>query len=180
MSRIELSERAAKLADYTETPMPKYILTAIGALLAALTGCKGTPREVPVGELAFPVVVIYGETSAQLSPDADDLGRMRVERYMSLPERLLVIDASARVYEMSEIEAQRGAAWMMMHPTGTMPIALKLRAHGAGGLDEARGLVLSCRSLGHETDVDVIAGIRARIRAAAEMAEIIRALGGEP
>ena len=126
--------------------------------LLAFVGCADQPpvvTVVPVDKLAFPVVLIYRDqktgncSAAEFHSNAADLGLMGVQRYSFLPasEPLFVIDSSGRVCEMRDIQGQRGGLWLMLNPTGLMPIKFTLVERQETGIKAARTLLLSCKYL---------------------------------
>jgi len=153
--------------------------------LLTLMGCAAKPSVVPVEKLTFPVVLIYRDqktlesSKTEFNANAEDLGLMKVQRYLSLPESepLYVIESSGRVCEMREIQGQRGGLWLMANPSGLMPIKFTLIERKETGTEAARTLLLSCKYLGRDVDQDAIDQLRAAVEKAAtagDMIELIR------
>jgi len=158
--------------------MLRSFATLVCSLFTALAGCDRRPPEVPVGELKFPAILLYGQTSGQVARDAEDLALIPVQRYMVLPEQMLVIDSNARVLEMRDIAGQHGGGWITLNPSGLMPVTFRLVPQGPGGMEQARTLLLACEFLGRRIDDDSIARIKERIRAARDMGAVFRAIDG--
>lgn len=162
---------------------PRSVLA--GACAVLLAACGQAPRVVPVESLAFPVVLITGSSprdsaahSADVEPNARELGLMRVERYLSLGDPELsdppiVIDSNARIFDMTEIKGQHGSLWMMVNPTGLMPITFTLTERKDQGLEAARALIAACEFLGRDLDSERRAARVERLGKAQSMAEIV-------
>jgi hypothetical protein len=158
---------------------------ALAAWAGAFLGCSREPEVVPAAVLKFPVVLIAGASAAHtVSHRADvvanskDLGTMRVERLSNLPDPdandpPLVIDSSASVFAMENIEGEHGGLWMMANPTGMMPIRYQLVRHEPSGIAAARALIAACDYLGSDLDQDRGTLRSHRIRRAETMAEVM-------
>lgn len=143
-------------------------------------------------DLAFPLVRITGTASGGTLPSRavvlrsrDELDRMRVELFSELSDTTrsdppVVIDSAGVICEMREIEGQRGGLWMMVNPTGLMPITCKLVRRDDSGVIAARALISKCRFLGTDLDSERTALRRARIAAATTMAEIVEIVEERP
>ncbi|MCB1865528.1 MAG: hypothetical protein KDG50_08850 [Chromatiales bacterium] len=152
----------------------------LGALLASLVGCERPPREVPVSELRFPVVLVFGDTEAQINVNAQDLALMHMGHYTHMPEQMRVIDAQARVFEMRDIQGEHGGLWMMLNPTGLMPISFRLIPARSSGLEAARGVILGCEFFDRVRGADETERVRDAVRRASDMASILRAIVNAP
>lgn len=167
-----------------------FVALATAAL--TLLGCHREPKPVPVSKLAFPVILVVGTKpnnevahEANVMANADELSHMRVERYGALSDTdrndpPIVIDANAAIYDMKEIKGAHGAMWMMINPTGMMPIQFKLIPREESGISAARDLVLACRFFDYVMDSDQLNERREHVRLADTMQEIAAAVGNPP
>ncbi len=149
------------------------------------SGCEGNPAVVALEGLAFPVVRITGTavggelaSCAVVITNREDLGLMRVELFSPLTDTTrsdppFVIDSTGRVSEMRDLKGQHGGFWMMMNPTGQMPITFSLVERKATGIEASKELLAGCRYLGHDLDQERTTARHARIAAATTMAEIV-------
>ena len=163
-----------------------------GALAALLGACHQAPKVVPLKDVAFPAVLIIGSSArdqvahaADIEPNQRDLSLMRVETYLGIGDQTLsdppiVIDSNARIYYMTEIKGQHGSLWMMMNPTGLMPLTFKLVERKEQGLDAARTLISACEYLGRDLDSERRVARVQRMAKATSMAEIIALVGEMP
>lgn len=161
-------------------------VTRVLALAALLAGCSREPEVVPVAALEFPVVLITGSATASsvyhradVVANGQGLSRMRVGRFTSLPDAAMedppvVIDSTAAIFEMTDIEGEHGGLWMMANPTGMIPIRFRLVRREPSGIAAARVLLGHCDYLGRDLDDDRRKQRVARIRQAGTMAEIMR------
>jgi hypothetical protein len=166
--------------------MRRFLPLLAIACAAILAGCSREPEVVPVGSLAFPVVLITGTNPSNALPhrakviaDASELGRMRVEQYSTLTDTTIsdppiVIDSAASIFDMKDIEGEHGGLWMMANPTGMMPIRYKLVRREPSGIEPARTLIANCKYLGGDLDQDRRELRSERIRRAGSMAEIMQ------
>lgn len=145
-----------------------------------LAACAQAPKVVPVEDIAFPVVLITGQTPtnaavhrADIELGPRDLSLMRVERYSTLASPPIVIDSNARIYDMNEIKGAHGGLWMMVNPTGLMPITFKLTERREQGLDVARALISACEFLGRDIDSERREARVARLASVQSMPEMI-------
>jgi len=163
-----------------------------GALAALLGACHQGPKVVPLKDVAFPVVLIIGSSprdqvahAADVEPNQRDLSVMRVETYLGIGDQTLsdppiVIDSEARIYDMTEIKGQHGSLWMMMNPTGLMPLTFKLTERKEQGLDAARALISACEYLGRDLDGERRVARVQRMAKATSMAGIIALIDEMP
>jgi hypothetical protein len=151
-----------------------------GAFAALLAACSQAPKVVPIDQIAFPVVLITGQDPTNAAPHRADveinvrnLSLMRVERYSTLAAPPIVIDSNARIFDMTEIKGAHGSMWMMINPTGLMPLTFKLAQRKQQGLAEATALITACDFLGRDLDSDRRAERVALLAGAQTMAEVI-------
>lgn len=159
-------------------------------LLLSLAGCERAPVQVPVENLAFPVVLITsreisGERycRAQFIHDREDLALMPVWQYLEVTSRAIsdppiVIDLGSRSYTMDKIVGGHGTLWMMINPTGLMPLQFVLMSRKDGGIENARGLIGACRYLGRNADPEVNKNRQEQVLAAQDMQAILDILNG--
>lgn len=145
-----------------------------------LAACSPAPKVVPVEGIAFPVVLITSQDPTNAAPhradietSARDLSLMRVERYSTLASPPIVIDSNARIYDMNEIEGAHGGLWMMVNPTGLMPITFQLTERREQGPDAARGLISACEFLGRDIDSERRVARVARLASVQTIPEMI-------
>jgi hypothetical protein len=167
-------------------------LLACSAWMGSLLGCSSGPVVVPVDSLTFPVVLVTGTRPtlfvahvARVVVDKEDLSRMRSELYSGLSDTAatdppIVIDAAAKVADMTQIKGEHGGLWMMAHPTGMMPIRFTLVQRKDQGIEAARALIADCEFLGHDLDAERRQSRSERIRRATSMAEIVRIVDEMP
>jgi hypothetical protein len=169
-----------------------FSMLALAAWAGILCGCSREPAVVPVEHLSFPVILVIGTSAASPIPSQaeviakeEDLRRMRVETYSTLTDTTIsdppiVIDSTATVLDMKSLKGERGGMWMMMNPTGLMPIHFTLVQRGQTGIEAARSIIANCKYLGHDLD-ETRATLRAmRVRQAKTMTEIMRIVDEMP
>jgi hypothetical protein len=111
-------------------------------LFVLFAGCRGRPAQPPaVEDLRFPVVVIYGKSSAMLFPDAAALGTARIGDLNAVVGPPPLIDSNFGIYTLQEFGSTHGGLWLMTHPTGSTPVKFKLERAPKSGLEIARGLM---------------------------------------
>lgn len=149
-------------------------------MAALLAACSQAPKVVSAKDIAYPVVLITlvsptvdSYLSADVEIDQRNLSLMRVERYSALSEPPIVIDANARIYDMTEIKGEHGSMWMMINPTGLMPLTFKLVEREEQGLNAARALIAACKYLGRDLDSERRTERLSRMARVQSMAEVI-------
>jgi hypothetical protein len=114
------------------------------ALLALLTGCRPKPTPPPpptVADLQFPVVVIFGKTSAVKFKDAADLGTMSMGSLNAVTGPPPLIDSSFAIYTLEKLGSTHGALWLMANPVGYTPVKFELARAPKSGIETARELM---------------------------------------
>ncbi len=106
---------------------------------------------------------------------------MRLEIYSTIndttfSEALIVVDGTAKIFEMKGIIVERGGLWMMLNPTGQMPVRFTLLHRRDSGIAPARSLIANCKYLGRDLDDEHTELRRDRIRLAKDMADILKTL----
>lgn len=181
--------------------MNRICAVLCAALLSLLGSCGRKARTVPASQLAFPAILILGTTApdpaspdieatgnlagqARTIADLEQLSHLRVERYLQLSETQrglpLVIDSQGDLFEMTNIQGQRGSWWMMINPTGLMPIKFDLIPRPERGLEAARAALVRCRYYGYELSDTGIQSRRDKIRTAQSVAEFFDILDEAP
>jgi hypothetical protein len=167
-------------------------LLACAAWIGSLPGCSRAPVVVPAESLTFPVVLVVGTRPtlfvahvARVVVDAEDLGHMRSELYSGLSDTEatdppIVIDAGARIADMTGIKGAHGGLWMMAHPTGMMPITFTLLQRKEQGVEAARALIADSQFIGPDLDQERRQLRSERIRQATNMAEIVAIVNEMP
>lgn len=111
-------------------------------LLALLAGCRGRSAPPPtVEDLRFPVVVIYGKSSAVLFQDATALGTARIADLNAVEGPPPLIDSDFNVYTLRELSSTHDSPWLMAHPTGSTPVTFRLERAEKSGVETARELM---------------------------------------
>ena len=111
-------------------------------LLALFTSCLSKPAPPPaVADLRFPVVVIYGKSSAVLFHDAKSLDTARIADLNAVVGPPPLIDSDFRIYTLRELGSTHGSLWLMAHPTGSTPVSFKLERASKSGIETARELM---------------------------------------
>lgn len=167
-------------------------LLACAAWMGSLLGCNRAPVVVPTGSLKYPAILVVGTRPtlfvahvARVIVDAEDLSHMRSELYSGLSDTEatdppIVIDADARIADMTQIKGAHGGLWMMVHPTGLMPITFTLIERKDQGVEAARDLIADSKFIGPDLDQERRQLRSLRIRQAASMAEIIAIVNEMP
>jgi hypothetical protein len=168
--------------------MNSLSVSACVAMMGWLAGCGQPPADVSVDSLSFPVILITRSSEKGQGPCQVNrveakahLSLMRVEIYSrssdtSTFDPPIVIDGTAKTFEMKNIVGERGGLWMMANPTGMMPVRFTLSPRTDTGIAAARSLIASCRYLGRDLDDERIELRRDRIRVAKNMAQIVEIL----
>ncbi len=159
--------------------MFKYLPVVVCvAWLGSLFGCSRKPKVVTIDQLKFPVIRILESSTeskdrshARICDDPEDLSRIPVQSLWYVAEPL-VIDSNANVFDMKEIKNQHGELWMMINPSGQMPVKFTLHEHKETGIEAARNIVANCRFLGRDLDQERTELRRERIRKATQGVEI--------
>lgn len=162
------------------------------AWVASLLGCNRTPAVVPIDNLSFPIVFIVGTSAkspipstAQVIANYENLSRMRLEIFSPLTDTTrsdppILIDANAKIFEMKDLTGKRGGLWMILKPTGEMPISFTLTPRKETGVHAARAMIANCKYLGNDLDGDRKKFRSDRILRAATMAEIMQIVDAIP
>jgi len=171
--------------------VPAHMIKRLSFMVCAIwmglvSGCHKKPSVVPVGSLSFPVVLIVGTSAtseipshAEVVADQADLSLMPVNRYSPLTDTTnsdppFVIDGDGKICEMRNLKGQHGGAWMMLHPTGQMPISFTLIQRQESGVEAARTLIIGCKYLGRDLDQERKDLRCERISKATTMTEIMQ------
>jgi len=167
-------------------------LLACAAWMGSLLGCSRAPVVVPVDSLSYPAFLITGTRPtlfvahlARVVVDKEDLSKMRSELYSGLSDTEatdppIVIDAAAKIADMTQIKGAHGGLWMMAHPTGMMPIQFTLIQRKQQGVEEARELIADCEYIGPDLDKERRQLRSERIRRATSMEEIVQIVNELP
>ena len=118
----------------------KTWLTRSMLLSALLAGCRGKPAPT-VADLHFPVVVIYGKSTAMLFPEAAALGEARIADLNAVIGPPPLIDSNFDIYTLREFGSTHNGLWLMTHPTGSTPVSFKLERAAKSGIETARALM---------------------------------------
>jgi hypothetical protein len=167
--------------------MLKYLLVVVCvAWLASLFGCTRKPKVVTIDQLSFPVIRILESSAeskdighAQIFVDKESLSHIPVQElwYVTDP---LVIDSNANVFDMKDIKNGHGGLWMMINPSGQMPVKFTLLQRKKTGIAAAQELVSNCSFLGRDLDGKRTELRKERIRRAPTGAEIIKIICEAP
>lgn len=167
-------------------------LLACAAWIGFLPGCSRAPVVVPVDSLTFPAVLVTGTRPtlgvahvARVVVDREDLSRMRSELYSGLSDTTatdppIVIDAGAKIADMTQIKGAHGGLWMMANPTGMMPITFTLVQRKDQGVEAARALIADSQFIGPDLDQERRQLRSERIRRATSMTEIVAIVNEMP
>src|SRR5438067_7061312 len=110
-----------------------------------------TPR---IAQLRFPVLLIHDGTSVHAYAGADDLTHMHVNRVVLGKAAPILIDSDLNVYRLDRLRSTHGNLWLLAHPGGTTSATFELTPLARRGIDAARELLLGCKYLDADPDVD--------------------------
>jgi hypothetical protein len=116
--------------------------SALALLFPFLSGCRDQPPP-SVGDLRFPVVVIYGTSSAVLFQNPQALSSARIADLNAVTEPPPLIDSDFKIHILQGLSSTHSSLWLMAHPTGSTPVRFRLERATDSGIEAARALMKS-------------------------------------
>ena len=160
----------------------------MASIFCSILGCDAPPVNVSIDSLSFPAVLFTRSLARGALPchatrveAKEHLSLMRLEIYSTISDRTIseapiIIDGAAKIFEMKDIIGERGGLWMMVNPTGQMPIRFTLSPRRETGIAAARSLISNCKYLGRDLDNERTELRRDQIRLAKDMTDILKTL----
>jgi len=110
---------------------------------AMFAGCqRAAPLPPPtVGDLQFPVAVIFASASVVTFKDAADLGTMRMGNITSVTRPPPLIDSRFAIYRLAKLASTHNGLWLMTHPTSGTPVTFVLERAPESGIEAGRALL---------------------------------------
>lgn len=153
-------------------------IVTLWASLLSLIGCGAdAPKVVTTSDLTFPVVVIFGSSSAALYRDAGDLGTMQIGHLNAVTEPPPLIDSAFAIYRLAKLGSTHGGVWLMTHPTGSTPVTFELEPWPQTGIAAARELLT--KRLDNQTWREDLVEARAGIAQGTELQTMFGIVKGE-
>jgi len=110
---------------------------------ALFAGCHASPPPPPTtADLHFPVVVLFGNTSAASYANASALGNMSIGQLNAVIGPPPLIDSQFAIYRLAKLSSTHNGLWLMANPTGSTPVTFTLERDPKSGIEATRTLFL--------------------------------------
>ncbi len=146
--------------------------------LAGLLRPRSTPSQPTVNSLAFPALLIRGESKIEVVARLTDLTSMNTNYVVNRPSDPLVVDSHFAIFELRDLKLAKGSLGLLARGQGVEPVTFRLVPYQPAGTPESvRQLVLRVKYLSADPDKD--ASMRRDIARAETLDEMIAILSRE-
>ncbi len=165
--------------------MLKYLpIVVCAAWLVSLFGCTRKPVVVPIDQLSFPVVRIFGTSTDSSYTEAvankEDLSYASMDFLGDAVDTNspIVIDSNANIVDMKDIKLYYGGLGIMINPTSQQRFHFTLVQRKETGIDASRNLIVKFLMRGRNEEYQKLRC--ERIRQASTMDEMIQVIREKP
>lgn len=110
-------------------------------VLCALFGCKAPAAPPTVGDLHFPVLVLFEQGGVLRHNDAADLNSMSVQRVVGSNSPPFLIDSNLDIYRLDRLASVHGGIWLIANPSGRTEVTFDLARVAQSDAAQSRRLI---------------------------------------
>ena len=120
---------------------PSLVACLFASAASALLGGCASEQPAVVGDLAFPVLVLFEDSGVVRHDDAADLRTMSTQRVVGSNSPPFLVDSRLDVYRLDRLASVHGGLWLMANPSGHTEVTFELVRIAQADVARAQALI---------------------------------------